>query len=101
MPGFKLPPPPWRVSQSFGGGEVLMADERMPCQIIDDLAAARAKLSDAQVLAELAAVPPLADEADPCWEDDGYWHWVVYPYLALWNVAAERQLRAAVPLILG
>jgi HEAT repeat protein len=77
-----------------------MADGRMPYQIIDDLAAARARLSDAQVLAELAAIPPLADEDDPCWSDDGYWHRVAYPYLALWNVAAARQLRAAVPLIL-
>ena len=77
-----------------------MADERMPYQIIDDLTAARAKLSDVEVLAALAAVPPLADEGDPCWNDDGYWHRVAYRYLALWNVAAERQLRAAVPLIL-
>lgn len=77
-----------------------MADERMPYQIIDDMAAVRARLSDAAVLAELAAIPPLADEADPCWNDDGYWQRVAYPYLALWNVAAKRQLRAAVPFIL-
>ena len=76
-----------------------MAGERMPYQIIDDLAAARAKLSDAEILAELATIPPLADEDDPCWDDDVYWHNVAYPYLALWNVAAERQLRAAIPLI--
>jgi hypothetical protein len=77
-----------------------MADERMPYQIIDELSAARAQLSDAQILAELAAIPPLADEDTPCWNDDTYWHHVVYPYLALWNVVSERQLRAAVPLIL-
>lgn len=77
-----------------------MADDRKPYQIIDDLAAARAALSDAEVLAELASIPQLADEADPCWDDDGYWHCVAYPYLALWNVAAERRLRDAVPLIL-
>lgn len=77
-----------------------MPDERMPYQIIDDLAAARADLSDIDVLAELAAIPPLADEDDPCWNDDRYWNRVAYPYLSLWNVAAERQLRAAVSLIL-
>ena len=77
-----------------------MPDERKPYQIIDDLAAARVELSDDEVLAELAAIPPLADEADPCWNDDAYWHRVAYPYLALWNVAAVRKLRAAVPLIL-
>jgi HEAT repeat protein len=72
----------------------------MPYQIINDLAAARAKLSDVEVLAELAAIPPLADEDDPCWNDDGYWGRVAYPYLALWDVAAERKLLAAIPLIL-
>jgi HEAT repeat protein len=77
-----------------------MADERMPYQIIGDMAAARARLADAEVLAELSAIPPLADEEDPCWQDDAYWHRVAYPYLALWHVAAERRLRAAVPLIL-
>jgi hypothetical protein len=77
-----------------------VAEMRKPYQIIGDLAAARAGLSDAEVLAELTAIPPLADESDPCWEDDGYWHSVAYPYLALWDVVAERQLRAAVPLIL-
>jgi hypothetical protein len=72
----------------------------MPYQIIDDLASARSRLSDAEVLAELAAIPHLADEDNPCWNDDDYWHNVAFPYLALWNVVAERRLRAAVPLIL-
>lgn len=72
----------------------------MPYQIIDDLAATLAKLSDAEVLDKLVAVPPLADEAGPCWNDKEYWHQVAYPYAALWSVAAERKLRAAVPLIL-
>jgi hypothetical protein len=72
----------------------------MPYQIVDDLVAARAGLSDAEVLAELAAISPLADEDNACWRDDAYWHRVAYPYLALWGVAAERRLRAAIPLIL-
>jgi hypothetical protein len=33
-----------------------------------------ATLTDVEVLAELAAIPPLADEAEPCWDDDGYGH---------------------------
>jgi hypothetical protein len=77
-----------------------MADGRMPYQIIDDLTTARQRLTDEQVLAELARVPPLEDEDDPCWKDDTYWHSVAYPYLAFWNVVAERQLRAAIPLML-
>src|SRR4051812_19261164 len=85
---------------SVGAKEGEMADKRMPYQIIDDFVAARSRLSDSEVLAELASIPPLADEGDPAWEDDGYWHGVAYPYLALWNVAAERRLRTAIPLIL-
>lgn len=73
---------------------------KQPHQIIDELAIDRAGLSDAEVLAELTAVPPLADEGDPCWNDEAYWKDVAYPYLALWNVAAERKLRTAIPLIL-
>lgn len=77
-----------------------MADERMPYQIIDDMTEARRSLSDKKVLAELSAIPPLADEDDPCWDKDDYLHKVAYPYLALWNIVGERQLRAAIPLIL-
>src|SRR5687768_520065 len=77
-----------------------MSDERMRYQIIEDLAAARRRQSDADVLAELSAIPPLADENDLCWNDDGYWLQVANPYLAFWNIIAERRLRAAIPLIL-
>jgi len=77
-----------------------MAEERMPYQIIDEMAAAHARLSNGEVLKEFVAIPPLADEDDPCWNSDEYWHKVAYPYLALWNIAAERQLRAAIPLML-
>src|SRR5262249_12316753 len=77
-----------------------MADERMPYQIIDDMTMARQRLSDQEVLTELNAIPPLADEDDPCWGNDEYWQQVAYPYLALWNIAAERRLQAAIPLML-
>jgi hypothetical protein len=79
---------------------IVMADGRMPYQIIDDMIAARSRLSDKKVLTELAAIPPLADEDDTCWEGEEYWHQVAYPYLALWSIAAERRLRAAIPLML-
>jgi hypothetical protein len=64
------------------------------------MTAAREAHSDAEVLAELAAIPPLADEDDPCWNNKAYWEKVAYPYLALWNIAAARRLRAAIPLML-
>jgi hypothetical protein len=76
-----------------------MADERMPYQIIADLASSFAKLSDPEVLAKLEAVPPLADEDDPCWDDE-YWAKVAFPFIALWRVAAQRKLFPAVTMIL-
>ena len=77
-----------------------MSDERMPYQIIEDMTTARRHLSDKEILSELATVPPLADEGDVCWRNNHYWHEVAYPYLALWNIAAERRLQDAIPLIL-
>lgn len=77
-----------------------MAEERMPYQIIDDLVAEWGMRSDDDVLAALASLPPLADESDPCWENDGYWHRVAYPYLALAGVCANRRLRSAIKLLL-
>jgi hypothetical protein len=64
------------------------------------MASAQHCLSDQQVLAELAAIPPLADEDDPCWDREDYWQQVAYLYLALWKIARERRLRAAIPLML-
>ncbi len=78
----------------------MMAEARRPHEIIEEMTAARIPLSDTQILAELSALPLLADEDDPCWETKEYWHQVAYPYLALWNIAAQRRLQAAVPLIL-
>lgn len=86
---------------SFGGTEgIVMTDEPKPYQIIDEMTMARRGLSDERILAELATVPALADEEDPCWDAEEYWHRVAYPYIALWNLAAERRLRAAIPLML-
>ena len=39
----------------------------MPYQIIDEMTTARRHLSDMEMLSELAAIPPLADEDDACW----------------------------------
>jgi hypothetical protein len=67
---------------------------------IDAIAQARSANTDAELIAELAALPGLADEDDPCWSDDTYWTRVAYPYLGLAQLAAIRGLRAAVPLLL-
>ena len=77
-----------------------MADERMPYQIIDEMTTDGQRLSDEEALAELAALSPLADEDDACWDSDRYWQEVAYPYFALWNIAAVRRLEAAIPLML-
>jgi hypothetical protein len=53
-----------------------MSDAPRPHRIIDELVARRRELPYADILAELAAVSPLADENDPCWDDSGYGHGV-------------------------
>jgi hypothetical protein len=77
-----------------------MAHERMPHEIIAALVAARASRTGKEILAELAALPPLADEDDPCWAGKKYWQRVAYPYIALADVAAARRLRRAIKLLL-
>jgi hypothetical protein len=76
-----------------------MADQRRPYQIIADMVTARALLSDADVLAELAALPPLPDEDDAAWEQDATWQ-EAYRFVALADVAAARRLRPAIRLLL-
>lgn len=71
-----------------------------PFELIDALVRERSDRSDQAILDELVALPPLADEADPCWLDDAYWMRVAYPYVALADLAAARRLRAAIrPLL--
>jgi hypothetical protein len=77
-----------------------MADERKANLIIAEMAAARTLRSDAEVLAELESLPPLADESDACWHDDDYWKRTAYPYLVLVDVTATRRLRPAIRLLL-
>lgn len=69
-----------------------------PAATIGHLAQERRAWPDGAVLQDLAALPPLADEAalnGPTgdWSD-------VYRFVALAEVCAERRLRAAVPLLL-
>jgi hypothetical protein len=64
------------------------------------LVAERASSSDADVIAEIGQLPPLADEDDPVWDDETYWSDFAARYVALSRVAAERQLRPAVRLLL-
>ncbi len=77
-----------------------MPSEKEPHELIRDLVAERASWSDADVIAEIEQLPPLADEIDPVWDDETYWSGFAYRYLALSDVAAERQLRPAARLLL-
>lgn len=77
----------------------MMGAEKRPHQIIAELVAAYADRSDADVLADLAAIPPLADEDDPRWRTDAYWQ-VAYRYVALGDIAASRRLTDAIVLLL-
>jgi hypothetical protein len=76
-----------------------MTDQRMPAQIIADMVSARASKSDAEVLAELAAFPPLPDENDPAWKKDATWQEAMR-FVALADVAAARRLKPAIRLLL-
>lgn len=76
-----------------------MTDQRKPFQIIADMVAAHASTSDAGVLAELTALPPLPDEDDPAWKQDATWQ-MAYKFVALADVAATRRLKPAIRLLL-
>jgi len=78
----------------------IMPSEKRPHELIRDLIAERASWSDADVIAEIEQLPPLADEDDPIWNDASYWSDFACRYVALSDVAAERQLRPAVRLLL-
>jgi len=77
-----------------------MSFEKRPGKMIRDLFAERASWSDAEVLAEIEHLPPLADEDDPVWNKQSYWREFAYRYVALSDVAADRKLRLAVRLLL-
>jgi len=77
-----------------------MSDARAPHEVIAEGVAAFAGRPDADVLAALAALPPLVDETDTSWDSDTYWSAVAYPYIILADVAAKRRLRPAIQLLL-
>jgi hypothetical protein len=77
-----------------------MLNDLKPYQIIERMVELRRGRSDADILAELMALPPLSDEDDPCWETEKYWLEVAYPYIALSDLVAARKLRDAIPMLL-
>lgn len=77
-----------------------MPSEKRPYELIRDLVAERASRPDADVIAEIRKLPPLADEDDPVWNEETYWKDFAYRFVALSDVAAERRLRPAVRLLL-
>jgi hypothetical protein len=76
------------------------AAEPTPAEVIARLVDDYRSKSDPQLVAALGALPELRDEDDLVWDDPMYWAGVVYPYLALAQVAAERRLLPAVRLLL-
>jgi hypothetical protein len=62
--------------------------------------ARRTTATDGEILAELAALPPVIDEADPAWTSGSYWTsdaWkAASVFEALSDIATSRQLKAAV-----
>ncbi len=70
-----------------------------PNDPIQVLVQQRLSRSEEEILAELRALPVLPDEEDPAWEDARTWE-QADRYLALGQVARERRLRPALPLLL-
>jgi hypothetical protein len=58
------------------------------------------KLSDTEIIARLECVPPLADEDDPIWNRDEYWHETAEVFLVLSDISATRRLRPSIRLLL-
>jgi hypothetical protein len=58
------------------------------------------KLSDAHVIEKLELTPALADEDDPLWDMQQYWHSTADVFLALSDVSRDRRLRPAIRLLL-
>lgn len=77
-----------------------MPTKKRPHEVIQGLASERATWSDDEVIAEIERMPPLADEGDLAWNDEAYWNEAGYLYVALSEVAAIRNLRPAVRLLL-
>jgi hypothetical protein len=58
------------------------------------------KLSDAEVLARLVALPTLPEEENAAWDNDNFWREVAEPYLVLGDVIATRKLKSGVKPLL-
>jgi hypothetical protein len=76
-----------------------MPDNREPHEIIADIVASCATMSDDQVLAEISAIAPFPDEEDPAWDLDATWQ-AANRYVALAQVAGSRRLKPAIRMLL-
>ena len=77
-----------------------MDQDLTPTSEIAALVDARRHLSDQQLLQQLAALPVLPAEDDAAWDEDRTYLEQAGPFLALAELAAERQLRPALRLLL-
>lgn len=72
-----------------------------PAQTIERLKDDLRSRSDADVLQELESLPVLPAEDSDAWGADSRWWQTAERFTALADLAAERRLRAAIPLLLG
>ena len=70
-----------------------------PAQKIERLKADRRAWSDAGVLRELESLPVLPAEDSGAWGEESQWWETAERFIALADLAAERRLRAAIPLL--
>jgi HEAT repeat protein len=88
-----------QIGRVYYNGEG-MSEELKPYQVIQTMANERRNLPDEEILTELANLDVLPDEDDLVWDEDEIWDKIAYKYIALADVAAERRLRPALPLLL-
>lgn len=72
-----------------------------PAQAIERVKDDFRSRSDADLLRELEALPILPAEDSDTWEADSPWWQTAQRFTALADLAAERRLRPAIPLLLG
>jgi hypothetical protein len=72
-----------------------------PAQAIERVKGDFRSRSDIDILRELESLPVLPDEDSDSWNADSQWWQTAQRFAALADLAAERRLRPAIPLLLG
>ena len=72
-----------------------------PNEVIDEITARYENCSDVEILSELASMPALPNEDDPCWDDSKFWIDSAYKLDALFGIATGRKLFESIGIVLS